>query len=57
MVDVLYYQAVDVDLPALGLKLPTPPPLSTATDIGAATADPSEHERTPSSPGMQRHQD
>ena len=53
---VLYYQAVDLDLSALGLKPPTPPPASTtATDIGSVpgktgslvTADGSE---VPASP-------
>ncbi len=34
---VLYYQAVDLDLSALGLKPPTPPPAATvSTDIGSA---------------------
>ncbi|KAI0714523.1 hypothetical protein C8Q76DRAFT_692631 [Earliella scabrosa] len=56
---VLYYQAVDLDLPALGLKSPTPPPESTAaTDIGStpgkplslATGEPSDNGHAPSSP-------
>ncbi|TFK87742.1 cysteine proteinase [Polyporus arcularius HHB13444] len=53
---VLYYQAVDLDLSALGLKPPTPPPAATvSTDIGSvpgktvslATAEGNE---VPSSP-------
>ncbi|KAI0370144.1 cysteine proteinase [Pilatotrama ljubarskyi] len=40
---VLYYQAVDLDLAALGLKAPTPPPASASaasTDIGSAPGKP-----------------
>ncbi|KAI0640333.1 hypothetical protein C8Q77DRAFT_1086021 [Trametes polyzona] len=38
---VLYYQAVDLDLTALGLKPQTPPPASAAsTDIGSAPGKP-----------------
>ncbi|KAH9884676.1 hypothetical protein C8Q73DRAFT_719306 [Cubamyces lactineus] len=38
---VLYYQAVDLDLTALGLKSPTPPPASTtSTDIGSTLGKP-----------------
>ncbi|KAL1950870.1 hypothetical protein VTO73DRAFT_19 [Trametes versicolor] len=38
---VLYYQAVDLDLTALGIKPPTPPPTAAATtDIGFAPGHP-----------------
>ncbi|KAI0829120.1 hypothetical protein BC628DRAFT_1200738 [Trametes gibbosa] len=59
---VLYYQAVDLDLTALGIKPPMPPPASlTSTDIGsarnqplslatAAEADEGAHVHVPGSP-------
>ncbi|CDO68477.1 hypothetical protein BN946_scf184499.g2 [Trametes cinnabarina] len=37
---VLYYQAVDLDLAALGLRPPTPPPPGSSTDIGSAPSKP-----------------
>ncbi|KAI1792001.1 cysteine proteinase [Ganoderma leucocontextum] len=59
---VLYYQAVDLDLPALGLKSPTPPlDPATAADItyvpvpvSLATAEPSELSHAPSSPFLHK---
>ncbi len=59
---VLYYQAVDLDLPALGLKSPTPPlePTTTADigfvplPVGLATAEPSELSHAPSSPFLHK---
>ncbi|PIL31043.1 hypothetical protein GSI_05739 [Ganoderma sinense ZZ0214-1] len=59
---VLYYQAVDLDLPALGLKSPTPPPEPTTVvdlgpvpvPVGLATAEPSEFSHAPSSPFLHK---
>ncbi|EJF67507.1 cysteine proteinase [Dichomitus squalens LYAD-421 SS1] len=60
---VLYYQAVDIDLAALGLKSASPPPGSRATTdlgsvpgkpVGIATTEPSEQSHTPISPSLQR---
>ena len=59
---VLYYQAVDLDLPALGLKSPTPPPEPSAVaDLGSVpvpvsltTAEPSEFSHAPSSPFLHK---
>ena len=56
---VLYYQAVDLDLSALGLKPPSPPPASaTTTDVGSilgksltlTAADTSDQGHAPGSP-------